>query len=166
MNSSLGPEVGWVSPHPPGALVTPAPSTQVRPGCTLPAPPVNSPQLPGQTGRSAPGGLFGWRGVSVWLWGQGGVLSFHRNPLLPSRGCPQKPGTGCVGQACTQAAWGPALSRPRSPSADELLKPSVLQHMGPNCRSAHGLVALSLSLEGHFQSRAKMGPDEGPPSLG
>ena len=104
----------------------------------------------------------------MWLWGQSGALSFHRNPLLPSRGCPQKPGAGCVGPACTQVAWGPALSRPRSPLAEELLKvtPSVLQHMGPNRGSAHGLAALSLALEGHFQSRAEMGPDGGPPSLG
>lgn len=35
---------------------------------------------------------------------------------------------GCVGLACTQAAWGPTLSRPRGPLAEKLLKvtPGVL----------------------------------------
>lgn len=151
-----------MSSHPPGALVTPAPSTQVHPGCSLPAPPTNSPQLPGQSGRSAPGDFVDRRGAVCVAVGTG-------SPCPPPQACPppraqgvlRSQALGCVGLACTQAAWEPTLSGPCSPSADELPKvtPGVLQFMGPNCGSAHGPAAVSLSLEGHFQSHAVMGPD-------
>lgn len=84
-------------------------------------------------------------------------------PCPPSRaqGVLRSQALGCMGLACTQAAWEPTLSGPHGPSAGKLPKvtPGVLQLMGPNCGSAHGLAALSLSLEGRFQSHAVMGPD-------